>query len=123
MAIVDIAAKDRWRERFLAGMEDDMPWSDLEEKIASLCPEADGPDRFSLAAMLRIYCMQQWFGYSECEMADALARMPVVRRFAGLGLRHTDPTPDAAAIGRFAVLLAARGLGGVADPASFRRPG
>jgi IS5 family transposase len=35
--------------------------------------------------MLRIYLLQQGFGYSDPAMEEALPDIPLLRRFAGLG--------------------------------------
>jgi len=58
-----------------------------------------------LATMLRIHFMQQWFGYSDPAMEEALHDdIPLLRRFAGLDA-FEDVMPDESTILRFRHLL------------------
>ena len=57
-----------------------------------------------LATMLRIHFMQQWFGYSDPAMEEALHDVPLLRRFAGLDA-FEDVMPDESTILRFRHLL------------------
>lgn len=57
-----------------------------------------------LGTMLRIHFMQQWFGYSDPAMEEALHDVPLLRRFAGLDA-FEDVMPDESTILRFRHLL------------------
>lgn len=50
--------------------------------------------------MFRIYCLQQWFNFSDRQMEDALYEIDSVRRFAGFA-SVTDALPDEATILNF----------------------
>jgi IS5 family transposase len=51
----------------------------------------------ALSGMLRIHFMQQWFGYSDLGMEEALHEVPLLRRFAGLDA-YVDVMPDESSI-------------------------
>ena len=53
-------------------------------------------------AMLRIHLMQNWFGYSDPAMEEALYEMTILRQFAGLSLERI---PDETTILNFRRLL------------------
>ena len=102
------------KEVFLTQMESVVPWSRLEALLEPYYHKTDGkPGRpaMPLSAMLRIHLMQQWFGYSDPAMEEALYDIPVLRRFAGLDV-FEDPLPDETTILRFRHLLEQHGLGG-----------
>jgi IS5 family transposase len=93
------------REKFLEEMDRGMPWGRLEARIAPVYPVAgNGRRPYPLAAMLRIHLMQQWFGYSDPAMEDALHETPLLRRFAGLDAGVTG-MPDETTILNFRHLL------------------
>ena len=73
------------RELFLAEMEAVVPWPELLAVVEPHYPRAGGRGRppVGLAAMLRIYFLQQWFALSDRQMEDALYDMESLRRFAG----------------------------------------
>ena len=73
------------RELFLAEMEAVVPWPELLAVVEPHYPRAGGRGRppVRLAAMLRIYFVQQWFALSDRQMEDALYDMESLRRFAG----------------------------------------
>lgn len=54
----------------------------------------------ALNRMLRIYCMQQWFSYSDRQMEDARYEIDSIRRFAGFG-SVTEALPDETTILNF----------------------
>jgi len=73
------------REAFLAEMERIVPWQRLEALVEPHYPKAgNGRRPYPLGSMLRIHFLQQWYGYSDPAMEDALHDIAVVRRFAGL---------------------------------------
>lgn len=93
------------RERFLEEMERVMPWQRLEARITPAYPVAgNGRRPYPLATMLRIHLMQQWFGYSDAAMEDALHETPLLRKFAGLDA-GVDGMPDETTILNFRHLL------------------
>src|SRR5215831_17845332 len=68
-------------------MERAVPWQPLEALIEPHYPKIGG-DRppYSLSAMLRIHCLQQWYGLSDPAMEEALYEIASMRQFAGLSL-------------------------------------
>jgi transposase, IS5 family len=98
--------KQTRREKFLAEMEQVVPWARL---IALVEPHYRGKSRrgrpaMALESMLRIYFMQQWYAMSDPAMEDALYEIESMRRFAGLELID-DALPDESTILRFRHLL------------------
>jgi IS5 family transposase len=90
---------------FLAEMERVVPWDALLQLIEPVYPKAGkGRRPYPLATMLRIHLMQNWFGYSDPGMEEALYEVTSVRRFAGLSLSH-DRLPDETTILNFRHLL------------------
>ena len=51
-----------------------------------------GGPPFELAMMLRIHCLQQWFGLSDLGTEEALFEASYLRDFAGLS--RTQRIPD-----------------------------
>lgn len=98
--------KQTRRERFLAEMEQAVPWSELLAVIEPHYPTAGrrGRPPMPLESMLRIYFMQQWYALSDPGMEDALYEIESMRRFAGLELID-DPIPDETTILKFRRLL------------------
>jgi hypothetical protein len=79
------AGKQTRKAVFLAEMETVVPWSRLEALIEPFYPKkGNGRPPMPLGTMLRIHFMQQWFGYSDPAMEEALHDVPLLRRFAGL---------------------------------------
>lgn len=92
------------KERFLAEMEQVVPWVALQRLIAPVYPEAgNGRRPYPLATMLRVYLMQNWFSLSDPAMEDALYDMAALRRFAGLS--SLDAVPDETTILNFRHLI------------------
>jgi len=90
------------REKFLAEMEQVVPWSALLAKLEPHYPQSGrrGRQPMPLNCMLRIHCMQQWFSYSDRQMEDALYEIDSIRRFAGFG-SVTEALPDETTILNF----------------------
>jgi IS5 family transposase len=61
------------------------------------------PPPFDLEMMLRIHCLQQWFGQSDLAAEEALFEMSFYRDFVGLS--GTNRIPDRVSILRFRHLL------------------
>ena len=79
--------KQTRREIFLAEMEQVVPWDALLGLIESVYPKAGkGRRPYPIRMMLRIHLLQNWFGYSDPAMAEALYEVAPLCRFAGLSL-------------------------------------
>jgi IS5 family transposase len=98
------------RQVFLAEMHRAVPWSQLEALIAPHYPKAGGGRRpYILATMLRIHCLQQWYGLSDPAMEEELYEIASMRQFAGLSLAR-GTVPDETTILNFRHLLERHGL-------------
>lgn len=95
--------KQTRRERFLIEMDQVVPWQRLMALIEPYYPRGEGGrPAYLLAAMLRVHLMQNWFGYSDPAMEEALYEVTILRHFAGL---HLDRIPDETTILNFRRLL------------------
>lgn len=105
-AAFDAKKRRTRREKFLAEMEQVVPWAELVAVIEPHYPKAGrrGRPPMPLESMLRIYFMQQWYALSDPAMEDALYEITSMRRFAGLELLD-DPLPDETTILKFRRLL------------------
>jgi IS5 family transposase len=98
------------RERFLAEMDQVMPWDRLKALIEPYYPKAGrGRRPHDLERMLRIYFLQQWFNLSDPQAEDAIYDSESMRRFARVELGD-DKIPDESTILRFRHLLEKHGL-------------
>src|ERR1700755_312330 len=98
------------REVFLAEMHRAVPWSRLEALIAPHYPKAGGGRRpYPLATMLRIHCLQEWYGLRDPAMEEELYEIASMRQFAGLSLAR-GTVPDETTILNFRHLLEQHGL-------------
>lgn len=81
-----------------------MPWGELLALIRPHAPLATtGRAPFDLAMMLRIHCLQQWFGLSDLGAEEALFETSFLRDFVGIS--GTQRIPDRVSILRFRHLL------------------
>jgi uncharacterized protein (TIGR00369 family) len=65
--------KQTRRERFLIEMDQVVPWKPLLALIEPHYPKGEGGrPAYPLEAMLRVHLMQNWFGYSDPAMDEAL---------------------------------------------------
>jgi IS5 family transposase len=95
--------KQTRRERFQLEMDQEVPWQGLIALIEPHYPKGEGGrPAYPLAAMLRVHLMQNWFGYSDPAMEEALYETTLLRQFAGLGLERL---PDETTILNFRRLL------------------
>jgi transposase, IS5 family len=119
--------KQTRRDKFLAEMEQVVPWARLVERLQPLYPKGErGRPPIGLERMLRLYFLQQWYGLADEALEDGLYDSQALRGFAGIELNR-DPVPDATTVLHFrhwlerheltkvvfdevAALLAARGL-------------
>lgn len=93
------------RQKFLQEMERVVPWGLWAAKVVPYYPVAGrGRRPFPLETMLRIHLMQQWFGYSDPAMEEALHDVPMLREFARLDAGE-DAMPDETTILKFRRLL------------------
>ena len=98
------------REVFLSEMHRAVPWARLEVLIEPHYPKAGGGRRpYPLATMLRIHCLQQWYGLSDPAMEEELYEIASMRQFAGLSLAR-GTVPDETTILNFRHLLEQHGL-------------
>jgi IS5 family transposase len=107
----DSKKKPTRRERFLAEMDQVVPWADLLALIEANYPTSGRRGRPPMPAltMLRIHFMQQWYALSDPAMEDALYEIESMRRFAGLELNE-DAIPDETTILKFRRFLEQHGL-------------
>lgn len=97
---LNLSVKKTRKQVFLEQMEQVVPWDALVELIAPFYPEGrTGRPPFSLATMLRIHFMQQWFTLSDPAMEEAFFDTPMYRDFAQLD--EFSRMPDESTILRF----------------------
>src|ERR1700704_4965190 len=93
--------KQTRRDKFLAEMEQVVPWARLVERLRPLYPKGErGRPPIGLERMLRIYFLQQWYGLADEALEDALYDSQALRGFAGIELNR-DPVPDATTLLQF----------------------
>jgi len=79
------AGKQTRKTVFLSEMETVVPWWRFEALIEPFYPKkGNGRPPMPLATMLHIHFMQQWVGYSNPAMEEALHDVPLLRQFARL---------------------------------------
>ncbi|HBO0147592.1 TPA: IS5 family transposase [Pseudomonas aeruginosa] len=95
--------KQTRKELFLIEMDQVVPWKGLVALIEPHYPKGEGGrPAYPLMAMLRVHLMQNWFGYSDPAMEEALYETTILRQFAGLRLERI---PDETTILNFRRLL------------------
>ena len=107
------AKKRTKREKFLAEMDQVVPWQALIDLIEPHYPRSSqkgGRPPYPLATMLRIHLMQQWYSLSDPGMEEVLIEVPTMRRFAGIDM-ISDRIPDETTILAFRHLLEKNDLG------------
>jgi len=95
------------RERFLAEMDQVLPWGRLFALIEPHYPKGSpvgGRPRLPLERMFRIYCLQQWYNLSDPGAEEALYDSITMRQFAGVST-DADVIPDETSILNFRRLL------------------
>src|SRR5829696_5165042 len=89
------------RDKFLAEMEQVVPWAQLVERLRPFYPKGErGRPPIGLERMLRLYFLQQWYGLADEALEDALYDSQALRGFAGIELNR-DPVPDATTLLHF----------------------
>jgi transposase, IS5 family len=102
--------KQTRREVFLQEMDGVVPWDRLIKKIAAYYPKAGpkgGRRAYPIEVMLRLYFLQNWYGYADLSMEEALYENEVLRRFAGVKMERI---PDETSLLHFRHLLERHGL-------------
>ena len=88
-----------------------MPWTALQKLIEPNYPKAgNGKPPRSLATMLRLYCVANWFNLADEACEDALYDIEVLRDFCKVDLGG-ESVPDATTLLNFRHLLEALNLG------------
>ncbi len=81
--------KQTRKELFLIEMDQVVPWKGLIALIDPHYPKGEGGrPAYPLMVMLRVHLMQNWFGYSDPTMEEALYETTILRQFAGLSLER-----------------------------------
>lgn len=99
------------REKFLAEMEQVVPWKLLCSLIEPFYPKpGKGRPPIGLERMLRIHFLQSWLNLSDPAAEEVLYDIESMRRFVGIDLGN-EPVPDETTICKFRHLLEANSLG------------
>ena len=103
--------KQTRREKFLAEMERVVPWTRLIALIEPLYPSSGrvGRQPIGVPRMLRMYCLQQWYGLADEALEDALYDSQALRDFVGIDLSRQS-VPDATTLLKFRRLLLEKDL-------------
>ncbi|OWV39199.1 IS5 family transposase [Mameliella alba] len=99
--------KQTRREKFLAEMEEVVPWTRLLALIEQHYPKrgaGGGRPPMPLETMMRVYFLQQWYALSDPMAEEMLYDSDAMRRFAGIELGD-DRIPDETTILNFRHLL------------------
>jgi IS5 family transposase len=98
------------REVFLDEMEQIMPWAELFVVVEPHYPKGErGRPPVGLERMLRMYFVQQWNGFSDEGVEDAITDSQALQKFVGIDLSR-EAAPDATTVLQFRHLLEQHGL-------------
>jgi IS5 family transposase len=98
------------REVFLDEMEQIMPWAELFAVVEPHYPKGErGRPPVGLERMLRMYFVQQWNGFSDEGVEDAITDSQALQKFVGIDLSR-EAAPDATTVLQFRHLLEQHGL-------------
>ena len=103
----EFAAKKKTtrREKFLARMEEVIPWQQLLAVLEPHYPKGErGRPPVGLERMLRVYFLQQWYGLADEAFEDALYDSQALQQFARIDL-SAEGVPDATTLLNFRHLL------------------
>ena len=93
--------KQTRRDKFLAEMEQVVPWARLVDRLRPFYPKGErGRPPIGLERMLRLYFLQQWYGLADEALEDALYDSQALRGFAGIDL-SVAAVPDATTVLNF----------------------
>ena len=101
------------REKFLAEMDQVVPWKALCAVIEPYYPKATsagGRPPVGLERMMRMYFVQHWFNLADEACEEALLDSTALRRFVGIDLGR-ERVPDGTTLLRFRRLLEKHDLG------------
>jgi len=103
--------KQTRREKFLAEMEQVVPWTRLMEVIEPYYPKSGkrGRPPIGLERMLRMYFIQQWYGLADEAVEDAVYDSQALRQFLALDL-SVESVPDSTTLMGFRHLPEAQKL-------------
>jgi IS5 family transposase len=113
LAAFEQYGKPTRRAKFLADMEQILPWAELLGVIEPFYPkisEAGGRPPIPLERMLRIYFLQLWFNLSDPAVEEALYDSTSMRGFVGIDL-GVEAAPDETTVCKFRHLLEKHKLG------------
>jgi len=113
LAAFEQYGKPTRRAKFLADMEQILPWAELLAVIEPFYPkvsEAGGRPPIPLERMLRIYFLQLWFNLSDPAVEEALYDSTSMRGFVGIDL-GVEAAPDETTVCKFRHLLEKHKLG------------
>ena len=111
-AQAEFAAKKKTtrREKFLARMDEVIPWAQLLAVIEPHYPKGErGRPPVGLERMLRVYFLQQWYALADEALEDALYDSQALRSFARIDLA-AEGVPDATTLLNFRHLLETNNL-------------
>ena len=107
----DKHGKQTRRAKFLAEMDQVVPWGELCAAVEPFYPRAGkGRPPIGLERMLRLHFLQHWFNLSDPAAEEALYDSLSMRRFVGIDLGR-EPVPDETTILNFRHLLERHDLG------------
>jgi len=110
-ASFDKHSKQTRRAKFLAEMDEIVPWRELCAVVEPFYPRAgNGRPPIGLERMLRLHFLQHWFNLSDPAAEEALYDSLSMRRFVGIDLGR-EPVPDETTILNFRHLLERHDLG------------
>lgn len=93
------------REKFLARMEEIIPWQSLLAVIEPFYPKGGrGRPPVGLERMLRMYFLQQWYGLADEALEDAIYDSQAMQGFVRIDLAAAG-VPDATTLLKFRRLL------------------
>src|SRR5512133_3922520 len=112
-ASFDKHSKQTRRAKFLAEMDQVVPWRELCTVVEPFYPNGEnGRPPIGLERMLRLHFLQHWFNLSDPAAEEALYDSLSMRRFVGIDLGR-EPVPDETTILNFRHLLERHSLGKV----------
>ena len=86
---VRLQKKPTRRDKFLAEMEEVVPWARLVQRLEPFYPKgARGRPPIGLERLLRVYFVQQWYGLADEAVEDAFYDSQALRGFAGIELNR-----------------------------------
>src|SRR6185369_6667652 len=93
--------KQTRRDKFLAEMEQVVPWARLVDRLRPFYPKGErGRPLVELEQMLRLYVLQQWYGLADGAFEAALYDSQALRGFAGIDLSVAS-VPEATTVLNF----------------------